>query len=128
MTGRVHCQRHIKLVKFAHSCLMLFLGSVVVLCSHSVQGASLYFVAALVVANAKKKKKKKKTTTFQILANTMVRRVTCRSVPIEGGGHQVQFPSLCCFGPLYSARQHWDGEGRDLAPGLEATSLWWWWN
>ena len=46
----------------------------------------------------------------------------------RAGGHQAQFPSPCCFGPLYSARQHWDGEGRDLAPGLDATSLWWWWD
>ncbi len=38
-------------------------------------------------------------------------RVWCRSTPPEGGGHQTQFPSPCCFAPLYSARQHWDEEG-----------------
>ncbi len=52
----------------------------------------------------------------------------CRSTTPEGADHQMQFPSPCCFGPLYSARQHWDGEGWDLAPGVDATSLWWWWD
>ncbi len=49
-----------------------------------------------------------------------------QSAPPEGGGHQEQFPSPCCFSPLYSMRQH--GKGRDLAPGLDATSLWGWWD
>ncbi len=45
------------------------------------------------------------------------------STPQEGRGHQAQFPSPCSFGPRYSAQQHWDGKGQDLAPGLDATSF-----
>ena len=52
-----------------------------------------------------------------------VSRIMCRSAPPEGRGHPAQFPFPCCCSPLYSVRQHWDGEGLDLAPGLDSTSL-----